>query len=64
MWIYFIGKTKLNLSIKEIGRLKIRIFLKLYQHYKDDFDKEMLMKASNITYKKLKEKAEESDKYF
>ena len=64
MWIYFIGKTKLNLSIKEIGRLTFRLFLKLYQHYKNDFDKEMLMKASNTTYKKLKEKAELSDKYF
>ena len=46
------------------GRLTLRLFLKLYQYYKDDFDKEMLMKASNTTYKALKEKAEESDKWF
>ena len=64
VWIYFIGKTKLNLTTKEIGRLTFRIFLKLYQHYKNDFDKEMLMKASRTTYKKLKEKQEESDKWF
>jgi hypothetical protein len=64
VWIYFIGRNKLNLTTKEIGRLKFRLFLKLYQYYKDDFDKEMIMKASNTTYKKLKEKAEESDKYF
>lgn len=64
MWIYFIGRNKLNLTTKEIGRLTFRLFLKLYQYYKDDFDKEMIMKASNTTYKKLKEKAEESDKWF
>lgn len=54
----------MNLSFKETGRLTIRLFLKLYQHYKDDWDKEMIMKASNTTYKKLKEKANESDRYF
>ena len=64
IFIYFIGRTKLNLTTKEIGRLTIRMFLKLYQYYKDDFDKEMLMKSSNTTYKKLKEKSEESDKWF
>ena len=56
--------TKLNLTEKRIGRLTIRTFLKLYQHYKNEFDKEMMMKASNTTYKKLKEKQEESDKWF
>lgn len=63
-WIYFIGKTKLNFSIKETGRLTLRLFLKFYQCYKDTFDLEMLMKASNTTYKKIKEKQEESDKWF
>lgn len=50
--------------MKEVGRLTYRLFKKLYQHYKNEFDKEMLMKATNTTYQKLKEKAEESDRWF
>lgn len=49
---------------KRVGRLTFRLFLKLYQHYKNEFDKEMLMKTTSTTYKKLKEKQELSDKYF
>lgn len=63
-WFYFIGKTKLNFSIKETGRLTLKSFLKFYQCYKDTFDLEMLMKANKMTYKKIKEKQEESDKWF
>ncbi len=62
--MYFIGMTKLKFSFKETGRLTLRRFLRFYQCYKDTFDLEMLMKASNTTYKKLKEKQEESDKWF
>ena len=60
-WFYFIGKTKLGLSFKETGRLTIRIFNKLYQHYKDDWDLEMLMFKSNKTYKGIKEKQNEDE---
>ena len=63
-WIYFISKTKLNFSTKETGRLTYRLFLKFYQCYKDTFDLEMMMKINNTTYRKLKEKSEESDKWF
>lgn len=63
-WIYFIGMTKLKFSFKETGRLTLKSFLKYYQCYKDTFDLEMLMKASNTTYKKIKEQQELSDKWF
>ena len=55
MWFYFIGKTKLNLTFKETGRLTLYMFNKLYQHYKDDWDLEMLLFKSNRTYKEIKE---------
>ena len=37
------------------------MFNKLYQHYKDDFDLEMLLFKSNNTYKSLKEKQKEDE---
>lgn len=51
-------------STKETGRLTLRLFLKYYQCYKNTFDLEMMMKASNTTYRKIKEQQEESDKWF
>ena len=55
MWFYFIGKTKLNLTFKETGRLTLYLFNKLYQHYKDNWDLEMLLFKSGKTYKDIKE---------
>lgn len=55
MWFYFIGKTKLNLTFKETGRLTLYLFNKLYQHYKDNWDLEMLLFKSGKTYKSIKE---------
>nr|DAP22058.1 MAG TPA: hypothetical protein [Caudoviricetes sp.] len=51
-WFYFIGHKKLCLNNKEIGRLTITTFNKLYKHYKDDFDYELLLKTTNTTYEK------------
>lgn len=36
---------------REIGRMTLRKFLKLYGHYKNNFDLEMKMKQQGITYK-------------
>ena len=49
-WFYFIGVAKLNLSIKEVGRLTISMFSKLYAHYKNTWSYEMRLFHKNITY--------------
>jgi len=33
------------------------MFFRLYQHYKDDFDKEMQMQRAGVTYATLKARA-------
>lgn len=63
-WYYFIGKTKLNLSFKETGRLTLRLFNKLYKHYKNDFDLENYLRSQKITYKELKVKSQQSEFWF
>lgn len=49
------GHTILNFSEKEIGRMTLRKFMKLYSHYKNNFDIEMQLKKGGITYAKLNE---------
>lgn len=63
-WFYFIGKAKLNLSFHETGRLTLKIFNKLYQHYKDDFDLETRLKNQNVTYKEAYAKAQKAEEWF
>lgn len=63
MWFYFIGKTKLGLTFKETGRLTLYVFNKLYQHYKDNWDLEMLLFKSGKTYKNIKEE-QNKDEYW
>ena len=63
-WFYFIGRTKLNLTFKEVGRLTLRTFNKFYQHYKDTFDLEMKLKASDTTYAELKKKSIKQQEWF
>lgn len=63
-WFYFIGKKKLNLSFKETGRLTLRMFGRLYQYYKDDFDLEMKMWKNHKTYEQLKREAQRSEEWF
>lgn len=49
------GHTLLHYSEKEVGRMTLRKFMKLYGHYKNTFDLEMNMRAKGITYAKLAE---------
>ena len=56
-WFYFIGKVKLHMSFKETGRMTLTMFNKLYKHYKDDWDMEMLMRRAGMTYKKALEES-------
>lgn len=63
-WARFIGRKKLSLTNREVGRLTLKEFNKQYQLYKDDFDLELLLKATNTTYAKAEEKAEAQEEWF
>lgn len=63
-WFYFIGKVKFHMSFKEVGRLTLTTFNSLYQCYKDDFDLEMRLKASNTTYAEAFAKSQQDDEWF
>ena len=63
-WFYFIGRAKLMLTDKETGRLTMTTFNKLYGHYKDNFDLEMRMTHSNITYRELYLKTQQDEEWF
>ena len=63
-WFYFIGRNKLGLTFKEVGRLTLRTFNKMYQLYKNDFDMEMRLKKRDITYQELEEKQIENEEWF
>ena len=47
----------------EVGRLTLREFNREYQLYKDDFDFELMLKATNITYARAKEQARQADEW-
>lgn len=63
-WFYFIGKTKLGLSFKETGRLTIKMFNRLYGHYKDTWDMEMRLSNANVTYREAHIKAQQDEEWF
>lgn len=62
-WFWFIGRAKLNLTFKETGRLSLRMFNKLYQHYKDNFDMEMRLMNANVTYEDAFKKSQQSEEW-
>ena len=63
-WFFFIGKTKLSLSFKETGRLTLRMFGRMYQHYKDDYDLEMKLWKSNTTYAEAHNRSQQEQEWF
>ena len=63
-WVYFIGMCKLRFSQKEVGRLTWAAFQKLYQHYKDDFDMELVMRSKGKTYAFFAAQASECEDAF
>lgn len=40
------------------------MFIKLYGHYKSDFDFEMRLRNANLTYEEAFQKAQESEEWF
>lgn len=52
------------MSYKEVGRLTLTAFNSFYQCYKDDFDLEMRLKASNTTYAEALAKSQDEEEWF
>jgi hypothetical protein len=63
-WYWFIGKAKLNLTFKETGRLTLTMFNKLYKHYKDMWDMEMLLTQTKTTHEQAYNKAQKDEEWF
>ena len=62
-WFYFVGKTKLNMSFQETGRLTLTMFNKLYSHYKDMWDFEMRLTHLNMTYSEAYAKSQSDQEW-
>lgn len=63
-WFWFIGRAKLGLTFKETGRLTLRMFGKLYQHYKNDHDLEMRLWKNDKTYADAYKQAQQDEEWF
>ena len=63
-WFYFIGATKLGLSYREVGRITITLFNKLYSHYKNVFDLEARIHYARTTYADVEKKANAAEEWF
>ena len=63
-WFYFIGMNKLGFTFKEVGRLTLNAFNKLYQHYKNSFDMELMLNRYRTTYQEYEEKQMENEEWF
>ena len=63
-WFYFVGCAKLGLSQKEVGRLTVSMFSKLYNHYKNIWSYEMRMFRSGLTYSEALAKAQQEQEWF
>lgn len=53
----------MGFTFKEVGRLTLRKFNKMYQIYKNDFDMEMMLRNSNTTYQGLEKKQMEDEEW-
>lgn len=54
----------MGFTFKEVGRLTIRIFMKFYHNYQDNFDLEMRLRNANVTYKELYERQMKEEEWF
>lgn len=51
--------NKLGFSEKEVGRMTLGKFKKLYRAYKQNFDLEMMLQLKKVRYMDLQKSAEE-----
>lgn len=63
-WYYFVGRNKLGFEYKEVGRLTLTLFNKLYKHYKDTFDMELRLNKANMTYEEAFNKQQQEQEWF
>ena len=52
------------LSFKEVGRLTLTMFYRLYGHYKDTWDVEMRLKNANVTYAEAFLRSQKDEEWF
>lgn len=50
-WLLYIGHCLLGFTEKEVGRMTLRKLLKLYKHYKNNYD----FKLSGRSYRELED---------
>lgn len=63
-YYYFIGATRLGLTFKQTGRMTMRMFNRLYKHYKNTWSIEMRLSHANMTYDELEAKVREQEDLF
>ena len=63
-WYYFIGKTKLNMSFKETGRMTLTLFNKFYKHWKEHWSAEMRLTHSNKTFDEAFAESQREQEWF
>jgi hypothetical protein len=51
------------LTFKEVGRMTLRTFFKLYKCYKDNFDLELQLKLNKITYEEARQKSIQDEEW-
>ena len=54
----------MNITHKEVGRLTITLFNKLYEHYKNNFALELRLTKANMTYKEAFNQSQKNDEWF
>lgn len=59
-WIVFVGHCLLGFTVKEVGRMTLRRFTKLYEYYKNRYD----FTLSKMTYRELEEKTNHRGEMF
>ena len=52
------------MSFKEIGRITMTMFFRLYGHYKAQWDMEMRLTNANVTYEEAWSKAQKEEEWF
>ena len=63
-WFYFIGRTKLGLTLRETGRITLTLFNKLYMHYRNSFDYELMLQKLGKTYAEADQAANDAEEWF
>ena len=63
-WYYYVGVNRLGMTYKQVGRITMRLFHRLYFHYRNTWSLEMRLAKANMTYDELAEKVKENEDLF